>query len=60
MADEMSKEDRERMFSLLSNGVIKALSGEFDPKKGGLRVKRIDENGSAELEYVPPLPKEPE
>lgn len=60
MADEMSEEDRKRMFALIQSGVTKALNGEFDPKKGGLRIKRIDENGSAELEYVPPLPKDPE
>lgn len=56
----MNDDDRKKMFSWITHGVMKALSGEFDPKKGGLRVKRIDENGSAELEYVPPLPKDPD
>jgi hypothetical protein len=60
MSDEMSDEDRKKLFSHLGNMFMDAMSGKFDPKKGGVRVKRIDENGSAELEYVPPLPKDPD
>jgi len=56
----MSDEDRKRLYSGLSKIFMDAMTGKFDPKKGGVRIKRIDENGSAELEYVPPLPKDPE
>jgi hypothetical protein len=60
MSDEMSEEDRKRLFSGLGKIFMDAMTGKFDPKKGGVRIKRIDDNGSAELEYMPPLPKDPD
>ena len=50
----MDDNDRDRMFALLKQGFNKALSGEFDPEKGCLKLVKNLETGENQMIYIPP------
>lgn len=56
----MDEDERARFFKLLHKVITDATLGNFDPKKGGFVLDRIDDEGVRHMKYVPPLPKEPD
>lgn len=51
----MNDEDRKKMFSYLTNEFARALSGEFDPERGGLKLVFNLEKNEHEMIYIAPV-----
>ncbi len=52
----MNEDDSKKMFSILGDSINRALRGEFDPQRGGLKLTLNPETGERELFYVKPVP----